>query len=221
MTLRTELPPPSPDITSVISTPAVLKKPRSMATPNGAPEGSALYWVTTMSAASTGRAVRQRMASAMAPRLIMSPPSIFCDYRLRRNELSKSRVWTTVSGGAAAVRRAPPVRHNSDKQKSPDRVNWNVKIVAADFARLGEVAMRVHRRTISGLCAALVLAGCVSRPAGPTLAVMPGPKKSFEALQTHDVVCRNFAAQTLRSGENSANHPQLGTAALRPLLGGR
>src|SRR5258708_26899943 len=48
---------------------------------------------------------------------------------------------------------------------------------------------------------------------------MPGPNKSFEAFETDDVVCRNFADQTLGSGENSANNSQLGSAALGTLLG--
>src|SRR6516164_7448239 len=44
MALRTDVPPPAPEITPVMSMPACLKKSLSIATANAAPEGSALYW---------------------------------------------------------------------------------------------------------------------------------------------------------------------------------
>ncbi len=79
--------------------------------------------------------------------------------------------------------------------------------------------MRVYVRTAAGLMAAAVLAGCVSRPTGPTVAVMPGPGKSFEAFQADDAVCKGFANQQIAGSEDTANNTQVGTAVLGTVLG--
>ena len=79
--------------------------------------------------------------------------------------------------------------------------------------------MKVYTRTAAGLMALVALAGCVSRPTGPTVAVMPGPGKSFEQFQTDDLVCKGYANQQVAGEENSANNTQLGTAALGTILG--
>jgi hypothetical protein len=79
--------------------------------------------------------------------------------------------------------------------------------------------MKFQKHTIAGLCTVLLLAGCVSRPSGPTVAVMPGPNKSFDAFRVDDMNCRAFADQTLGSGEQEANNRQVGTAVIGTLLG--
>jgi Glycine-zipper domain len=48
-----------------------------------------------------------------------------------------------------------------------------------------------------GLIPALALAGCVTVPSGPTVMVLPGTSKSFEAFQADNFACQQFAQSTL------------------------
>lgn len=50
---------------------------------------------------------------------------------------------------------------------------------------------------ISGMFIVLLvaLAGCVHRPVGPSVVVMPGPGKPFDRFVREDTLCRNYAAQ--------------------------
>jgi hypothetical protein len=48
-----------------------------------------------------------------------------------------------------------------------------------------------------GLIPALALAGCVTVPAGPTVMVLPGTSKSFEAFQADNFACQQFAQASL------------------------
>ena len=52
--------------------------------------------------------------------------------------------------------------------------------------------MRATSFLVVGL---LMLAGCVSLPVGPSVAVMPAPGKPFEVFVADETVCRQFAAQ--------------------------
>ena len=50
------------------------------------------------------------------------------------------------------------------------------------------------RRLYLLLCLTLAVAGaCASVPTGPTVGVLPAPGKTFEAFQTDDAVCRQWA----------------------------
>jgi uncharacterized protein YcfJ len=82
-----------------------------------------------------------------------------------------------------------------------------------------ETYMKPTFRLAAGLMAALTLAGCVSRPTGPTAAVMPGPGKSFDAFQADDAACRSYADRTIGNADESANERQIGTAVLGTVLG--
>jgi uncharacterized protein YcfJ len=79
--------------------------------------------------------------------------------------------------------------------------------------------MKSNSRIAAGLVAAVALAGCAEHPAGPTVAVMPGPGKSFQAFQEDQVICKNFADQQVAGQADSANNKQLGTAVLGTVLG--
>lgn len=79
--------------------------------------------------------------------------------------------------------------------------------------------MKGHSRIAAGLVAVIALAGCVERPSGPTVAVMPGPGKSFDAFQTDQAVCKGYADQQISGQEDRANNMQLGTAVLGTVLG--
>jgi Glycine-zipper domain len=48
-----------------------------------------------------------------------------------------------------------------------------------------------------GAISALMLAGCVTVPAGPTVMVLPGSSKSFEAFQADNFACQQFAQSSL------------------------
>ena len=68
--------------------------------------------------------------------------------------------------------------------------------------------MRVKATIVVGLATLTVLGGCVEAPLGPSVAVMPGPNKPFDAFQTDQAVCRQFAEQQV-GGAQAAN--QTGT----------
>jgi Glycine-zipper domain len=51
-----------------------------------------------------------------------------------------------------------------------------------------------------GLIPALVLAGCVTVPSGPSVMVLPGTSKSFDAFQADNFACQQYAQATLGLG---------------------
>ncbi len=74
-----------------------------------------------------------------------------------------------------------------------------------------------------GLIAALMLAGCVTVPAGPTVMVLPGTSKSFEAFQADNFACQQFAQSTLGinapPGQQVPDQSAGNTAAAATLIG--
>src|SRR6059058_647532 len=50
------------------------------------------------------------------------------------------------------------------------------------------------------LIPALVLAGCVTVPSGPTVMVLPGTSKTFDAFQADNFACQQFAQASLGLG---------------------
>lgn len=79
------------------------------------------------------------------------------------------------------------------------------------------------RRVRLGISAVglLALAGCaVAPPPGPSVMVMPGQGKSFEAFQADDAACRQFAQQqTGIAPADAANQSLVGSAAVGTVLG--
>src|ERR1019366_7187506 len=69
------------------------------------------------------------------------------------------------------------------------------------------------------VAAALLLAGCVTPPLGPTVSVMPAPGKPFEVFQQDQAVCRQYADQQVAGGAEQANNQQLLTGVGGTLLG--
>jgi hypothetical protein len=69
--------------------------------------------------------------------------------------------------------------------------------------------------------ALVALAGCaVAPPPGPSVMVMPGQGKSFEAFQADDATCRQFAQQqTGIAPADAANQSLVGSAAVGTVLG--
>ena len=64
-----------------------------------------------------------------------------------------------------------------------------------------------------------MLVGCATTPMGPTVQVMPGRGKSFDAFQTDQLVCKNFAEQQVQGQANAANQSAVGGAVLGTVLG--
>lgn len=73
------------------------------------------------------------------------------------------------------------------------------------------------------LAAALIpaglLVGCAQTPMGPTVQVMPGPGKSFEAFQFDQAGCKQFAEQSVAGQAQNANIRGVATGAITTALG--
>jgi hypothetical protein len=65
----------------------------------------------------------------------------------------------------------------------------------------------------------LLLAGCAETPMGPTVQVMPGPGKSFDAFQFDQAGCKQFAEQSVAGQAQAANTQAVGAAALTTVVG--
>ena len=83
--------------------------------------------------------------------------------------------------------------------------------------------MKYRARTtaaVSGVAVlALLLSGCAQTPLGPTVQVMPGPGKSFDAFNYYQAGCKQFAANTVAGQAQNANTRAVGAAALTTVLG--
>ena len=75
------------------------------------------------------------------------------------------------------------------------------------------------KSTALSLSAALALAGCVSQPMGPRVAVMPAPNKPFEVFQQDQAVCEQWAGQQVNGEAQDANNSAVGTAVIGTILG--
>jgi hypothetical protein len=78
---------------------------------------------------------------------------------------------------------------------------------------------RARVAAIGGTAAALLLAGCVYRPSGPMVAVMPAPNKPFEVFAQDQAICKGYADQEVAGGAERANDRALGTAVVGTVLG--
>ncbi len=73
---------------------------------------------------------------------------------------------------------------------------------------------------VSGVAVlSLLLTGCAQTPMGPTIQVMPGPGKPFDAFQYDQASCRGFAEQAVAGQAQNANNRAVGAAALTTVLG--
>ncbi len=79
--------------------------------------------------------------------------------------------------------------------------------------------MRTQAIAATGLAGLLLLPGCAQTPLGPTVAVMPNPRKSFDEFQADQAVCKNYAASQVAGQAERANTLGVGTAVLGTALG--
>ena len=67
--------------------------------------------------------------------------------------------------------------------------------------------------------ALMALVGCAATPMGPTVQVMPGPGKSFDAFQADQANCKGYAASQVQGQAEAANNRAVGAAVLTTALG--
>jgi Glycine-zipper domain len=85
--------------------------------------------------------------------------------------------------------------------------------------------MSTRIRTLAVVVPTLVLAACVTVPAGPTVMVLPGTSKTFEAFQADNYACQQFAQAELGLGPVAPGQTAVidqsagNTAAAATLLG--
>jgi len=72
---------------------------------------------------------------------------------------------------------------------------------------------------VTSACAAVILAGCAQTPMGPTVQVMPGPGKSFDAFQADQANCKGYAAGQVQGQADAANQQAVGAGVLGTVLG--
>ena len=75
------------------------------------------------------------------------------------------------------------------------------------------------RTAVPILAAALLLDGCAMTPMGPTVQVLPGRGKPFEAFQQDQAVCMQYASQMVAGQAERANTMGVGAAVLGTALG--
>ncbi|MHB8346068.1 MAG: glycine zipper family protein [Acidiferrobacterales bacterium] len=73
--------------------------------------------------------------------------------------------------------------------------------------------MRLRSNLVLSAAIGMALAGCVSIPTGPSVAVMPGPGKPFSQFQEDNFVCREFAREQIGTRPNRIAHEQVLTGA--------
>jgi uncharacterized protein YcfJ len=74
----------------------------------------------------------------------------------------------------------------------------------------------------ASVAALLTLSACAQPPMGPTVAVMPGPNKPFEAFNEDQAICKQFAEQQIggaQQAQNNATNQTLIGAGVGTLLG--
>ena len=78
----------------------------------------------------------------------------------------------------------------------------------------------LRTRSLLSCLTVLVLGGCATFPAGPSVMVLPTPGKSFEQFQTEDVNCRQWAGQQIGvSPQDTANQNTAAGAVIGTALG--
>lgn len=75
-------------------------------------------------------------------------------------------------------------------------------------------------RNFAGIALSLgVLAGCASAPTGPSMLVLPGTGKNFDAFRIDDLDCRQYAASHSGAASQGINEQALRGAALGAVVG--
>jgi hypothetical protein len=67
--------------------------------------------------------------------------------------------------------------------------------------------------------ALVLLAGCATRPYGPTVAVYPAPYKPFDVFQRDQYECGQYASSTVAGGAEAVNNRAVGATVVGSALG--
>jgi hypothetical protein len=65
----------------------------------------------------------------------------------------------------------------------------------------------------------LLISGCASTPPGPTVRVIPAPRRPFTVFQDDEIVCKHQAATQVAAEPGETNWTHAGVAGLGTLLG--
>ena len=79
--------------------------------------------------------------------------------------------------------------------------------------------MRHINKAFLGLASVFLLEGCVQTPLGPTVQVLPGRGKAFEAFAQDQAFCNQYAAGQVQGQAQNANNRAVGGAVLGTVLG--
>jgi len=71
----------------------------------------------------------------------------------------------------------------------------------------------MESKRIFVLLVGVILSGCATMPAGPSVMVLPEPGKPFEAFQSDDAVCRRWAMQQIQVSPNEIVNKNLAEGA--------
>jgi len=78
----------------------------------------------------------------------------------------------------------------------------------------------MRKLCIVPIAAGLFLAGCATLPSGPSVMVLPGSGKNFEAFQVDDAVCRQWALQQIGAlPQAAATNAAVSSAAVGTAIG--
>ncbi|MBV8666996.1 MAG: glycine zipper family protein [Burkholderiaceae bacterium] len=69
------------------------------------------------------------------------------------------------------------------------------------------------------LAALLLLGACTTVPTGPTVAVMPGTGKSLEQFNADDLVCRQYASNSISGAVQASNDKAVESGVVGSLIG--
>lgn len=79
--------------------------------------------------------------------------------------------------------------------------------------------MRKSAKLVLAGTAVLLLAGCATRPLGPTVQVFPAAYKPFDVFQRDQYECRQFASSETAGGAEAINNRAVGATAVGTALG--
>jgi len=79
--------------------------------------------------------------------------------------------------------------------------------------------MRNSAKLLAAGTAVVLLAGCATRPLGPTVAVYPSQYKPFDVFQRDQYECGQYASSTVAGGEQAINNNAVGATVVGSALG--
>src|SRR5690349_19626404 len=79
--------------------------------------------------------------------------------------------------------------------------------------------MRKSAKFVAAGTTVLLLAGCATRPLGPTVNVLPAPYKPFDVFQRDQFECQQFASAQTAGGAEAINNRAVGATAVGTALG--